>query len=86
MNLTRDSCKAAFRNGITTDQICDFLEVHCHPIVREQGAKEAKVGASIVPNNIKDQLRLWEEEQDRVEVRCAALFILKFSISCRDDT
>jgi len=66
MNLTRESCKAAFRNGISTQQISDFLEIHSHPIVRSGTAD--RVGASVVPTNIKDQLRLWEQEQDRVEI------------------
>jgi len=63
LQLTRDSCKGAFRSGIRSQQIVEFLEVHCHNIVTE-GVE----GASAVPNNIRDQLRLWEDEQHRVEI------------------
>ena len=66
MNLTRESCKEAFKNGISTNQIVDFLEIHSHPVVRD--GVEGKAGASVVPTNIKDQLLLWEQEQDRVEI------------------
>ena len=36
MNLTRDSVKTAFKNGITSGQIINYFKMHSHPILRQQ--------------------------------------------------
>ena len=52
--LTRDSVKAAFAQGIKARQILRFLKMHAHPRVLEAD--------DIVPPNVEDQIWLWEKE------------------------
>jgi len=54
--ITRESCRQAFRGGITANQIIRFLEMHV--------LTESNVIATIPPT-ITDQIRLWEQERDR---------------------
>lgn len=58
--ITRERSKEAFRMGIRASQMIEFLQSHAHPktIVR---------GDSIVPDNVSDQLLLWEAERYRVQ-------------------
>ena len=57
-HLTRGSVKGALRLGISAAQIVSFLEVHAHPLVAHK--------VPIVPENVTDQLFLWEAENDRI--------------------
>jgi transcription initiation factor TFIIH subunit 4 len=57
-HLTRNSVKAALRMGISAAQIISFLEIHAHPLVANK--------EPIVPENVTDQLLLWEAENVRV--------------------
>ncbi|CAE7483556.1 GTF2H4, partial [Symbiodinium microadriaticum] len=59
-HLTRRSIKAALRTGISAAQIISFLEVHAHPLVATR--------VPIVPENVTDQLFLWEAENVRLKV------------------
>ena len=54
--ISRDSCRQAFRVGITANQIIRFLNMHV--------LANSSVTASIPPT-ITDQVRLWEQERDR---------------------
>jgi len=54
--ISRDSCRQAFRGGITANQIIRFLNMHV--------LANSSVTASIPPT-ITDQIRLWEQERDR---------------------
>jgi transcription initiation factor TFIIH subunit 4 len=54
--------------GITASQIHDFLCSHAHPQVRHR--------KSIVPDNVYDQLKLWEAENFRVQDEEAVLIEL----------
>ncbi|KAJ1922283.1 RNA polymerase II transcription factor B 52 kDa subunit [Mycoemilia scoparia] len=56
--ITRDSVKSAFRNGITADQIIMYMTAHAHPHLRTQ--------TPTLPITVTDQIRLWEDEKDRV--------------------
>jgi len=54
--ISRDSCRQAFRGGITATQIIRFLQMHV--------LTSSSVSATIPPT-ITDQIRLWEQERDR---------------------
>jgi len=56
--ITRDSCRQAFRGGITASQIIRFLNMHVHP-------KSVASPGPPVPPTVTDQIRLWEQERDR---------------------
>ena len=56
--VTRESCRQAFRGGITANQIIRFLNMHVH------GQSKVSAGPPIPPT-ISDQVKLWEKERDR---------------------
>lgn len=66
--LTRDSIKESFKMGITASQIIDFLTTHAHPM--------AKARRNVVPENVSDQLVLWERENSRMDFKPAAVIDL----------
>mmetsp|Transcript_5135 Transcript_5135/g.6212 ORF Transcript_5135/g.6212 Transcript_5135/m.6212 type:complete len:464 (+) Transcript_5135:62-1453(+) len=57
-NITRDSVRNAFAKRITSNQIIHFLENNAHPLCRKRH--------KLVPDNITDQIILWERERNRV--------------------
>eukprot|EP01038_Epipyxis_sp_PR26KG_P009707 gene9707-13065_t len=59
--ITREKAKEAFQMGIKSHQIVEFLTSHAHEIV-----KKNRVNSSIVPDNVIDQLALWELERKRI--------------------
>ncbi|KAL4626773.1 general transcription and DNA repair factor IIH subunit TFB2 [Castanea sativa] len=58
--ITKESLYNAFENGITADQIISFLQQNAHPRVAER--------IPTVPENVTDQIRLWESDLNRVEM------------------
>ncbi len=56
--ITKEKVRQAFKMGIKASQIVDFLVLHAHPIVAQK--------AAIVPENITDELALWEAESQRI--------------------
>ncbi|PWZ37555.1 hypothetical protein Zm00014a_043221 [Zea mays] len=58
--VTKESIYGAFENGITAEQIISFLRQNAHPRVAD------KIPA--VPENVTDQIRLWETDLNRVEM------------------
>lgn len=62
-HITRDRAKSAYRMGITAKQICDFLRSHADPLVLD--ASRTK---SAIPDNVTDQLVLWELENKRMKM------------------
>ncbi|PIA44014.1 hypothetical protein AQUCO_01800227v1 [Aquilegia coerulea] len=58
--ITKESLYNAFENGITADQIISFLQQNAHPRVAEKTPS--------VPENVTDQIRLWEADLNRVEI------------------
>ncbi|XP_020113267.1 RNA polymerase II transcription factor B subunit 2 isoform X1 [Ananas comosus] len=58
--ITKESLYNAFENGITAEQIVSFLQQNAHPRVAEK--------IPTVPENVTDQIRLWETDRNRVEM------------------
>ncbi|KAL0910621.1 hypothetical protein M5K25_021621 [Dendrobium thyrsiflorum] len=59
-SITKESLYTAFENGITADQIISFLQQNAHPRIAER--------VPTVPENVTDQIRLWETDRNRVEM------------------
>lgn len=77
--ITRDSVKKALRLGIDASQILSFLATHAHPhLKQQQGINGNKDGP--LPENVRDQILLWEKESTRVEMN--EVYILQ----CKNDT
>ncbi|KAH7858822.1 hypothetical protein Vadar_028416 [Vaccinium darrowii] len=64
--ITKESLYNAFENGIMAEQIISFLQQNAHPRVAER--------IPSVPENVTDQIRLWESDTNRVEMTPAHLF------------
>ncbi|KAJ8761616.1 hypothetical protein K2173_004392 [Erythroxylum novogranatense] len=64
--ITKESLYTAFENGITAEQIIGFLQQNAHPRVAER--------IPSVPENVTDQIRLWESDLNRVEMTLAHLY------------
>ncbi|XP_071911617.1 general transcription and DNA repair factor IIH subunit TFB2-like isoform X2 [Coffea arabica] len=64
--ITKESLYKAFQNGITAEQIISFLQQNAHPRVAER--------IPTVPENVTDQIRLWESDLNRVECIPAHFF------------
>jgi transcription initiation factor TFIIH subunit 4 len=56
--ITRESLRSALIHGISAQQIYDFLMKHIHPKMASK--------TPIIPENIADQLYLWEHERNRL--------------------
>jgi len=63
--ITRDKARQAFAMGIRASQIIDFMVLHAHPVVA--------VRRPIIPENVTDQLALWEGELKRLGSQEAAV-------------
>ena len=64
--LTRASIQRAIANGITADQIIDYLRVHAHPVMRKNYLT--------LPPTVVDQIRLWQIEGERMKTTPGFLF------------
>ncbi|XP_073278106.1 general transcription and DNA repair factor IIH subunit TFB2 isoform X1 [Primulina huaijiensis] len=64
--ITKESLYKAFQHGITAEQIVSFLQQNAHPRVAER--------IPSVPENVTDQIRLWESDLNRVEMTPAHLY------------
>ncbi|GJN36559.1 hypothetical protein PR202_gb25432 [Eleusine coracana subsp. coracana] len=58
--ITKESIYSAFEDGITAEQIISFLQQNAHPRVADK--------IPPVPDNVTDQIRLWETDRNRVEM------------------
>jgi transcription initiation factor TFIIH subunit 4 len=56
--ISRASIRSAFKMGITAEQIIHFLTENAHPLCKQRHR--------LVPDNITDQILLWEGERNRV--------------------
>jgi transcription initiation factor TFIIH subunit 4 len=82
--ITRESATTAMKSGITASQICRFLSQHAHPDMKEKAGRSG-IGSSEVsclPENVVDQLHLWERERRRVQPSRASLFTFKDLSTC----
>lgn len=61
--ITKESLYNAFENGIAAEQIIAFLQQNSHPRVAERMPS--------IPENVTDQIRLWESDLNRVEMNPA---------------
>ena len=64
--ITRDSAHDAYRAGITAQQIITFLDNHAHP--------HAQGRSPVTPENVKEQLQLWEAENNRFVPKAGVLY------------
>ncbi|KAL1569638.1 RNA polymerase II transcription factor B 52 kDa subunit [Salvia divinorum] len=64
--INKESLYKAFLNGITAEQIVSFLQQNAHPRVAKK--------IPTVPENVSDQIRLWEADLNRVEMTTAHLY------------
>ncbi|DBA03386.1 TPA: hypothetical protein N0F65_004663, partial [Lagenidium giganteum] len=64
--ITRESLRSALIHGISAQQIYDFLMKHVHPKMRKN--------TPVIPENIADQLYLWERERNRISFMEGILF------------
>ncbi|KAK1443599.1 transcription factor TFIIH subunit p52/TFB2 [Babesia gibsoni] len=66
--LTRSSVQAAFKSGITAEQITGFFEA------KQRRDDATTIRMMKVPENVRRQLKMWEEERNRLELTNAILF------------
>jgi transcription initiation factor TFIIH subunit 4 len=69
-SITKRSVRNALKNGIAAAQIVDYLEHYSHPRMRREPGRAA------VPDNVSNQIRLWEEERQRMHFTKALLVSL----------
>ncbi|KAL8448460.1 hypothetical protein Emed_003794 [Eimeria media] len=69
--LTRASVLGALKAGITADQIIGFLEAHAHQVALESKNKHNR---PLIPENVAIQLRMWEQERQRLTLCPAVVF------------
>ncbi|KAF3531298.1 hypothetical protein DY000_02038800, partial [Brassica cretica] len=64
--VTKESLYNAFDNGITSDQIITFLQQNSHPRCADR--------VPSIPENVTDQIRLWESDLKRIEMTQAHFY------------
>lgn len=62
-HLTRDAVREALKNGISAEQIITYLNAHA----------DARMKKGLIPSNVDSEIRLWEGEQERVQLRPGVL-------------
>eukprot|EP01112_Ceratiomyxa_fruticulosa_P013940 TRINITY_DN3954_c0_g1_i1.p1 TRINITY_DN3954_c0_g1~~TRINITY_DN3954_c0_g1_i1.p1 ORF type:complete len:509 (-),score=85.55 TRINITY_DN3954_c0_g1_i1:75-1601(-) len=79
--ITRESVRDALMNGITSDQIINFLRSNAHPQIHQAIAEESARKTSIpggiktlIPETVADQIKLWETERSRVKSQGGYLY------------
>ena len=67
--ITRNAVGKALRTGLDANHIIDFMTGHCHPATlnRETFSEAAEEVRTGLPENIRDQILLWEAERDRLQ-------------------
>jgi transcription initiation factor TFIIH subunit 4 len=58
-HLTRDAVREALMIGIKADQIIGYLNAHGHPRMKN----------GMIPSTVRDEIKLWEAEQERVQMK-----------------
>lgn len=62
-HITRDAVREALMIGITADQIIGYLNAHAHPRMKR----------GTIPGTVRDEIKLWEVEQERVQMNPGVL-------------
>lgn len=65
-HITRESVHTALQNGISAQQILDFLQTHAHPQMLKN--------MPVLPSTVTDQLILWEMERQRLGTEDGVLY------------
>lgn len=68
--LTRESIRLALRGGITAEQIVGYLRQHAHPQMLAAGGE----ASSALPPTVVDQIKLWENERNRLTYTDGVLY------------
>ncbi|ORY88174.1 RNA polymerase II transcription factor B subunit 2 [Leucosporidium creatinivorum] len=63
--ITRESVRRGLTNGITANQIISYLTTRAHPQMRADQIREG--APSVLPTTVVDQIRLWQQEGERVQ-------------------
>ncbi|ULT93233.1 hypothetical protein L3Y34_003016 [Caenorhabditis briggsae] len=67
--ITRESVRGALQHGITAAQIISFLRANAHPqCVATSGP------VNCLPITVADQIRLWEDERRRMDLKDAYIY------------
>uniref|UniRef100_A0A1I7UIJ4 General transcription factor IIH subunit 4 n=2 Tax=Caenorhabditis tropicalis TaxID=1561998 RepID=A0A1I7UIJ4_9PELO len=67
--ITRDSVREALQHGITAAQIISFLRANAHPqCIATSGP------VNCLPITVADQIRLWEDERRRMDLKDAYVY------------
>ncbi|KAF1756180.1 hypothetical protein GCK72_012633 [Caenorhabditis remanei] len=67
--ITRESVRGALQHGITAAQIISFLRANAHPqCIATSGA------INCLPITVADQIRLWEDERRRMDLKDAYIY------------
>lgn len=64
--ITRERVRSAVSKGATAQRMVAYLRLHAHPEAHRRG--------SPLPDNVADQVRLWEREMSRMQSSPAALY------------
>eukprot|EP00474_Spongospora_subterranea_P009840 CRZ10298.1 hypothetical protein [Spongospora subterranea] len=75
--ITKKTVSKALGIGIGAEEIIAFLRDYAHPasLIRHEGVDIVENNSQVAPpDNVADQLRLWEAERNRLKYMSAALF------------
>lgn len=67
--ITRTSIKRAFKKNIRSMNIIEFLKKNAHELCQKK--------VKVVPDNVSDQIILWEQERDRITNTSGILYEFK---------
>lgn len=70
-SLTRESTHAAIDNGISSQDIADFLERNAHARML---ARQSEDGGPVMPETVISQVHLWARERHRMQFNHARLY------------
>ncbi|KAG9391091.1 Transcription factor TFIIH subunit p52/Tfb2 [Carpediemonas membranifera] len=96
--ITPHSIRDAFHHGLSASDIIRYLEAHVHPAIfarlledaKEQGkavaSESAEQGDRLkwIPDTVKDQICLWEQERHRVKVLSPSVRAIRGFVSTEE--
>ena len=69
--LTKESVRGALKSHISAREIISYLESYAHAMMKSAASASAQ---PILPENVTDQLKLWEAERNRMSMQDSFLF------------